>query len=160
MWFWQTQHTTGWLRNPGSHQEISPNLGKTPSLGGFCKSLNRQTLTLTNECSNLGVGTAEVKVINYEADGDFVSLRELSTAEAETETIVGDADATYSNARCCPDSGFCAITYCDTTGGVINNLDNADHCHFIDATTGSVINAGDEITNGELFYTPPSDGGS
>ncbi len=89
-----------------------------------------------------------------------MSLRELSTAEAETETIVGDADATYSNTRCCPDSGICAITYRDTTGGVINNLDNADHCHFIDATTGSVINAGDEITNGELFYTPPSDGGT
>ena len=123
-------------------------------------SNNRQTLTLTNECSSLGVVTAEVKVANYGPEGDVVSLQALSTPAAVTESIVNDADATYTNARCCPASGICDITDCDTTDGVINDLDHADHCRLIDATTGEVIRAGTEITNGELFYTPPSDGGS
>ena len=120
----------------------------------------RQGLSLTNECSGLGVVTAEIKVINYGSEGTVTSLQALNSSEAVIETIVNDEDATYRNARCCPASGICDITDCDTTDGVINDSSHATHCRQIDATTGEVIRAGTEITNGELFYTPPSDGGS
>ena len=116
----------------------------------------RQGLSLTNECSELGVVTAEIKVINYGSEGTVVSLQALSSSEAVTEIIMNDEDATYRNARCCPASGICDITDCDTTDGVINDSSHATHCRQIDDTTGSVIRAGTEITNGELFYTPPS----
>ena len=123
-------------------------------------SNNRQTLSLTNECSDLGVVTAEVKVINYGPEGTVVSLQALSTSTAVTESIVNDEDAKYTNARCCPTSGICDNTHCDTTNGVIDDSSHATHCRHIDDTTGAVIRAGTEITNGVVTYTPPSDQGS
>ena len=123
-------------------------------------SNNRQSLSLTNECSGLGLVTAEVKVINYGPEGTVVSLQALSTSTAVTESIVNDADAAYTNARCCPTSGICGITDCDTTNGVINDSSHSAHCRLIDDTAGTVIRAGTEITNGVVTYTPPSDQGS
>ena len=120
----------------------------------------RQGLSLTNECSGLGVVTAEIKVINYGSEGTVTSLQALNSSEAVVEIIVNDEDATYRNARCCPTSGICDITDCDTTDGVINDSSHATHCRHIDDTTGAVIHAGTEITNGVVTYTPPSDGGS
>ena len=119
-------------------------------------SNNRQTLSLTNECSGLGVVTAEIKVINYGSEGTVISLQALSSSEAVVETIVNDADATYTNARCCPSSGICAITDCDTTDGVINDSNHAAHCRLIDDSTGAVTRTGTEITNGVVTYTPPT----
>ena len=120
----------------------------------------RQGLSLTNECSDLGVVTAEIKVINYGSEGTVTSLQALSSSEAVVEIIVNDEDATYRNARCCTTSGICDITDCDTTDGVIDDLSHKTHCRHIDDTTGSVIRAGTEITNGEVTYTPPSNDGS
>ena len=114
-----------------------------------------QTLSLTNACSNLGVVAVEVKTIDEGGEGTVVSLQVLFTASTVTESTGSASDATYTNARCCPASGICAITDCDTTDGVINDYDHADHCHHIDATTGAVFTAGNEITHGVLTYTPP-----
>ena len=120
----------------------------------------RQGLSLTNECSGLGVVTAEIKVINYGSEGTVTSLQALNSSDAVVEIIANDEDATYRNARCCTTSGICAITDCDTTDGVINDTDHKTHCRLIDDTTGAVIRAGTEITNGVVTYTQPSDGGS
>ena len=117
-------------------------------------------MSLTNECSGLGVVTAEIKVINYGSEGTVISLQALSSSEAVVEIIANDEDATYRNARCCTTSGICAITDCDTTDGVINDMSHKTHCRLIDDTTGVVITQGVEITNGEVTLTPPSDGGS
>ena len=120
----------------------------------------RQGLSLTSECSGLGVVTAEIRVINYGSEGTVTSLQALNSSEAVVQIIANDEDATYTNARCCTTSGICAITDCDTTDGLINDTDHKTHCRLIDDTTGSVIRAGTEITNGAVTYTPPSDGGS
>ena len=116
----------------------------------------RQGLSLTNECSGLGVVTAEIKVINYGSEGTVISLQALSSSEAVVEIIANDEDATYRNARCCPTSGICAITDCDTTDGVINDSNHATHCRLIDDSTGAVTRTGTEITNGVVTYTPPT----
>ena len=120
----------------------------------------RQGLSLTNECSGLGVVTAEIRVINYGSEGTVISLQALNSSEAVVEIIANDEDAKYTNARCCPTSGICDITDCDTTNGVIDDSSHATHCRHIDDTTGAVIRAGTEITNGVVTYTPPSDQGS
>ena len=119
-------------------------------------SNGRQTLFLTNACPDLGVVTAAVKVINYGGEGTAWSLQALSTSETLIETIVNDDDATYSNARCCPASGVCAITDCDTTDGVIDDMGHKTHCRLIDDSTGSLnalyLERGAEITNGVVTY--------
>ena len=122
-------------------------------------SNNRQSLSLTNECTGLGLVTAEVKVINFGPEGTHYTLRPLSNSTPLGTTIT-NGPGTYSNARCCPTSGICGITDCDTTNGVIDNSSHATHCRHIDDTTGAVIRAGTEITNGMVTYTPPSDQGS
>ena len=116
---------------------------------------SKRTLFLTNECPDLGVVTAEVKVINYGSEGTVFSLQALSTSETLIETIVNDDDAIYTNARCCPTSGICDITDCDTTDGVINDTSHTTHCRLIDDSTGRIIRAageGAEITNGTVTF--------
>ena len=43
-------------------------------------SNNRQSLSLTNECTGLGLVTAEVKVINFGPEGTHYTLRPLSNS--------------------------------------------------------------------------------
>ena len=119
----------------------------------------RQGVALTNECSGLGVVTAELKVINYGSEGTVTSLQALSSSETLVEIIANDEDARYTNARCCPTSGICDNTDCDTTNGVIDDDSHKTHCRLIDDTTGAVIRAGTEITDGVVTYTPPSNTG-
>ena len=83
-------------------------------------SNNRQTLSLTNECSSLGVVTAEVKTHNNGPEGLVTGLIELSNSTPWVYTILRE-HGIYTNARCCTTSGVCAITDCDTTNGVIND---------------------------------------
>ena len=123
-------------------------------------SNGRQTLSLTNECSGLGVVKAEVKVINLDPDGPIIYLRGLHDSTPFVSHLNGDA--TYTNARCCPTSGICAITDCDTADGVINDSSHASHCRLINDTTGQIITggqitAGTEITDGELVYPSPTE---
>ena len=118
-------------------------------------SNNRQTLSLTNECSGLSDVTAQIKVINLGPDGPIIYLWELLDSTPFITHLRSD-DATYTNARCCTTSGICAITDCDTTDGMINDSSNAAHCNHINDTTGMVITQGDEITNGVVTHTPPS----
>ncbi len=122
-------------------------------------SNNRQTLTLTNECSGLSDVTAEVKIINLGTDGPIIYLQELHYSTPFITHLRSD-DATYTNARCCPASGICDITDCDTTDGVIDDTSYKTHCSLIDDTTGALLTAGAEIINGVLIYTspPPDDG--
>ena len=122
-------------------------------------SNNRQTLSLTSECSGLSVVNAEVRIVNLGTDGPIIYLQELRNSTPFVSHLNSD-DATYTNARCCTTSGICAITDCDTTDGVINDSSHKTHCDGIDDSTGAVISAGTEITNGVVTYTPPSDGGS
>ena len=123
-------------------------------------SNGRQTLSLTNECSGLGVVKAEVKVVNLDPDGPIIYLRGLHDSTPFVSHLNGDA--TYTNARCCPTSGICAITDCDTADGVINDSSHASHCRLINDTTGQIITggqitAGTEITDGELVYPSPTE---
>ena len=118
-------------------------------------SNGRQTLSLTNECSGLGAVTAEIKVINLGPDGPIIYLWELLDSTPFVTHLRSD-DATYTNARCCPTSGICDITDCDTTDGVITDSSNAAHCNHVNDTTGAVNTQGVEITNGVVTYTPPS----
>ena len=118
-------------------------------------SNNRQTLSLTNECSSLGVVTAEVKTHNNGPEGLVTGLIELSNSTPWVYTILRE-HGIYTNARCCTTSGVCAITDCDTTNGVIDDSSHKTHCSDIDNTTGAVITAGNEITNGVVTHTPPS----
>ena len=118
-------------------------------------SNGRQTLSLTNECSGLGAVTAEIKVINLGTDGPIIYLWELLNSTPFVTHLRSD-DATYTNARCCPTSGICDITDCDTTDGVITDSRNAAHCNHVNDTTGAVNTQGVEITNGVVTYTPPS----
>ena len=118
-------------------------------------SNSRQTLSLTNECSGLGAVTAEIKIINLGPDGPIIYLWELLNSTPFVTHLRSD-DATYTNARCCPTSGICDITDCDTTYGVITDSSNAAHCNHVNDTTGAVNTQGVEITNGVVTYTPPS----
>ena len=118
-------------------------------------SNGRQTLSLTNECSGLSAVTAEIKVINLGPDGPIIYLWELLNSTPFVTHLRSD-DATYTNARCCPTSGICDITDCDTTDGVITDSSNAAHCNHVNDTTGAVNTQGVEITNGVVTYTPPS----
>ena len=118
-------------------------------------SNNRQTLSLTSECSGLGVVTAEVKVIDLGTEGPVIYLWTLNNSTPFVTHISNNSDATYTNARCCPTSGICDITDCDTTDGVINDSSHKTHCSYIDNTTG-VITSGNEITNGQVIHTPPT----
>ena len=118
-------------------------------------SNGRQTLSLTNECAGLGAVTAEIKVINLGPDGPIIYLWELLDSTPFVTHLRSD-DATYTNARCCPTSGICDITDCDTTDGVITDSSNAAHCDHVNDTTGAVNTQGVEITNGVMTYTPPS----
>ena len=120
-------------------------------------SNNRQTLSLTSECSGLGDVTAEVKIINLGTDGPIIYLWQLIDSTPFVSHLRSD-DATFTNARCCSTSGICDITDCDTADGVINDSSNAAHCSHINDTTGVVNTQGNEITNGVVTYTPPSDG--
>ena len=122
-------------------------------------SNNRQTVSLTSECSGLGVVTAEVKVINFGPEGTAIFLEPLSNSTPLVSHL-RNTDGTYSNARCCPTSGICDNTDCDTTNGVIDDDNHKTHCRLIDDTTGAVISAGTEITDGVVIYTPPSNTGS
>ena len=121
-------------------------------------SNNRQSVSLTSECSGLGVVTVETKTVNS-TDGTVFSLHPLSNS-TPLGLSIHNSVAIFSNARCCPTSGICAITDCDTTDGVINDSSHQTHCRHIDDTTGTVTSTGTEITNGVVTYTPPSDGGS
>ena len=125
-------------------------------------SNNRQTLTLTNECSGLGVVNAEIKVVDLGPDGPIIYLRGLLDSTPFISHLRSD-DATYTNARCCTTSGICAITDCDTTDGVIDDTSHASHCRLINDTTGQIITggqiiAGTEITNGVLVYPTATEG--
>ena len=125
-------------------------------------SNGRQTLSLTNECSGLGAVTTEIKVVNLGPDGPIIYLRELLDSTPFVSHLRSD-DATYTNARCCPTSGVCDITDCDTTDGVINDSRNAAHCRLINDTTGEIIlggqiTAGTEITDGVLIYPTTTEG--
>ena len=125
-------------------------------------SNGRQTLSLTNECTGLGAVTAEIKVVNLGTDGPIVYLWQLLTSTPFVTHLNSD-DATYTNARCCPTSGVCDITDCDTTDGVIDDSSNAAHCRLINDTTGEIIlggqiTAGTEITDGVLIYPTATEG--
>ena len=52
----QTQHTTRWPRNPEPSQEKSPNLGKIPSLRGFCKRFMLAIQSTVELCAPLRSG--------------------------------------------------------------------------------------------------------
>ena len=118
-------------------------------------------MSLTNECSDLGVVAVEVK-IQHPGDADPVGgLHTLTNATTLITTLaVNDPGSTYTNARCCPDSGICAITDCDTTDGVINDMSHKTHCTEIHDFNGDVQRPGTEITNGVVTFTPPTEDGS
>ena len=112
---------------------------------------NRRTMTLTNECAAIGVVSAEVRVQHPGDAEPTAGLREVHSPSTITTTLlVNNPGSTYTNARCCPTSGICAITDCDTTDGVIDDTNHKEHCTYIHNQTGAITRPGNEITDGEL----------
>ena len=115
---------------------------------------NSETLTLTNECSSLGIVTAELRARHNGPIGIFTVLRTLPDS-TPLEYTISPSDGRHLYQRCCTTSGICAITDCDTTDGAIIDTSHKTHCTHINDTTGVVNTAGTEITNGVVTYTPP-----
>lgn len=130
-------------------------------------SNNSKTLALENECTYLGnrvLGkvVVEVRVSNWPLDqpdgsvktGTLYYTKSLTTGTSQSASVGGgDGDSQFIAARCCPASGICMKTDCDTTNGVIDDTSHSSHCNLINDSTGRVVSGVRDIANGIVTYT-------
>ena len=108
-----------------------------------------QSLSIINECGNLGRLAAQISYNNMGDDGDYEDITYVD--ESHGSTVSGEAS--FGAVRCCPTNGLCQRTDCDTTYGLINESFFSQFCEDIDNYTHKVKNEGMEITNGEIHWT-------